>query len=132
MDPDSERFRSQHARQIARFRHYAILFLSLLVNITAIISIPTTPEPYHTSILSGAEWVMELLAGHPERIRCELGVHRHVFSALIDDLRSRGHTDSRLVSLEEQLAIFLYTMVTGLPVRHVGERFQRANETIAK
>ena len=84
-------------------------------------SIPTTPEPYHTSILSGAEWVMELLAGHPESIRCELGVHHHVFSALVDDLRSRGPTDSRSVSLEEQLAIFLYTMVTGLPICHVSE-----------
>ena len=122
MDRDSERFRSQHARKILHFRQYVILFLGLLINIATVInSIPTTPEPYHTSILSRAEWVMELLAGHLERIRCELGVHRHVFSALVDDLRSRGHTDSQSVSLEEQLAIFLYTMVTGLLIRHVGE-----------
>ena len=26
------------------------------------------PVPYHTSILSGAAWVAELLTGHPEQI----------------------------------------------------------------
>ncbi|KAJ7050996.1 hypothetical protein C8F01DRAFT_939060, partial [Mycena amicta] len=43
-----------------------------------------------------------------------------------------GYTGSRHVSLEEKLAIFLYTCVTGLSVRHVGERFQRSNETISR
>ena len=43
-----------------------------------------------------------------------------------------GHGDSKYVTLEEQLAIFLYTSVTGLSIRHVGERFQRANGTISK
>lgn len=87
--------------------------------------------PYHTSILSGQAWVQELLDGHPDRIRTAL-VHREVFHHLIDELRSLGHKDTTYVTLEEQLAIFLYTSVTGLPVRHVGERFQRANSTISK
>ena len=90
------------------------------------------PEPYHTSILSGHEWVMELLTGHPERIRCELGMHAHVFKQLISELRDLGHTNSKFVSLEEQLAIFLYFCVTGLSIRHVGERFQRSNDTISR
>jgi hypothetical protein len=90
------------------------------------------PEPYHTSILTGDAWVIELLTGHPQRIRCELGVHRHVFIALLSDLREMGHSSSRFVSLEEQLAIFLYSCVTGLTIRHVGERFQRTNETISR
>ncbi|KAK0440668.1 uncharacterized protein EV420DRAFT_1279104 [Desarmillaria tabescens] len=34
---------------------------------------------YHTSALSGAAWVNELVHGHPERIRMELGMHLHVF-----------------------------------------------------
>ena len=89
-------------------------------------------QPYHTSILSGEGWVQELLNGHPKRIQCELGVTKHVFNQLIRELQSMGHTRSRYVSLEEQLAIFLYTSVTGLTVRHVGERFQRSNATISK
>ena len=82
-------------------------------------------------MLTGHAWVMELLTGHPDRIRTELGVRLHVFEALIDALRSMSYRDSHGVSLEEQLAIFLYMGVTGLTVRHVGERFQHANATIS-
>jgi hypothetical protein len=89
-------------------------------------------EPYHTSILSGYAWVQELLNGHPERIRTELGVHKEVFLALVEELRLMGHGDTRYVTLEEQLAIFLYMSVTGLSIRHTGERFQHANGTISK
>jgi hypothetical protein len=88
--------------------------------------------PYHDSALSGAAWVCELLKGHPERIRTELGVHKHIFPALITSLKNAGYRRSKFVSLEEQLAIFLYTCVTGLSIRHVAERFQRATETASK
>ncbi|KIN96927.1 hypothetical protein M404DRAFT_112517, partial [Pisolithus tinctorius Marx 270] len=40
--------------------------------------------------------------------------------------------DSKNVTLEEQLAIFLYAMVTGLLARHIGERFQRSMDTISR
>jgi hypothetical protein len=76
--------------------------------------------------------VVELLTGHPERIWCELRVHAHVFGKLISELRVLGHTNSKYLSLEEQLAIFLYTAVTGLSIRHIGERIQRSNETISR
>jgi hypothetical protein len=89
-------------------------------------------EPYHTSALSGEGWVLELLSGHSERIRCELAVHHHVFYKLIETLKDLGYSRSKFVSLEEKLAIFLYICVTGLSVRHVGEHFQCANETISK
>ena len=104
----------------------------IIVNVAAIIHSRYLKEPWHTSILTGQLWVLELLSGHPERIRTELGVHHHVFYALIDDLRAHGHTDSRYITLEEQLAIFLYCVVTGLTVRHLGERFQRSNDTITQ
>ncbi|KAF8834554.1 hypothetical protein BDN67DRAFT_876599, partial [Paxillus ammoniavirescens] len=42
-----------------------------------------------------------------------------------------GHTNSKFVSLEEQVAIFLYTCVTGLTLRNVGEQFQRSSDTIS-
>ena len=73
-------------------------------------------QPYHTSLLSGEGWVQELLEGHPKRIpgQCELGVTKDVFKQLIHELKTMGHIRSRYVSLEEQLAIFLYTSVMGL------------------
>jgi hypothetical protein len=85
--------------------------------------------PYHTSALTGADWVRELLNGHPGHIHNELGIHKHVFYHLITALEQAGVHSSKHVFLKEQLAMFLYTCVTGLSLRHVSEQFQRANET---
>jgi hypothetical protein len=112
---------------------YAALIVSIIITATAnILQSLYTREPYHTSALSGEAWVLELLCGHPDRIHTELGVSLEVFSNLIQELHHIGHHNSRHVSLEEQLAIFLYMCVTGLTIRHVGERFQRSNETISR
>ena len=113
-------------------QRYIIMFMSIIL--TAMASLLTsmyTRDPYHTSILTGEGWVMELLAGHPEHIRCELGVTVQVFEAMIRELQDLGYENSKHVSLEEQLAIFLYACVTGLTIRHLGERFQRSNATIS-
>ena len=88
--------------------------------------------PYHTSALSGHAWVQELISGHPLQIKTELGMRLELFKCLVDELRDCGLEDSRGVTLEEQLAIFLHTCVTGLSIRHVGERFQHANATISR
>ncbi|EGO02694.1 hypothetical protein SERLA73DRAFT_47299, partial [Serpula lacrymans var. lacrymans S7.3] len=82
------------------------------------------PQPYHTSILTGHRWVLELLQGHPNRICAELGVASRVFLKLIDLLRCHHYIDLRHVSLEEQLAIFLYASVIALSIRHLGEQSQ--------
>lgn len=50
------------------------------------------PVPYHTSALSGSAWVMELLLGHPERIRCELGM-RIVFPSPVSRTLKRPQLD---------------------------------------
>lgn len=104
----------------------------IIVALYTIMVIPADPEPYHTSILTGQMWVEELLDGHPNRIYCELGLRKEVFRDLIRVLRNFGVSDSKYVSLEEQLAIFLYMSVTGLTIRHTGECFQRSNDTISK
>ena len=110
--------------------------LMVLTTLLAIaITIIFSPEEamlrltYHTSILTGAGWVMELLAGHPMRIHTELGVTCETFIALVEEPCGRGHSDSKFVSLEEQLAIFLSASVTGLTVQLLGGRFQRSNDT---
>jgi hypothetical protein len=76
--------------------------------------------------------VLELLIGHPDRIRTSLGVDKAMFTHLVSALRLIGLSDSRYVTLEEQVAIFLYGVVTGLPIRHIAERFQRSNDTVSK
>jgi hypothetical protein len=127
---DHEEWRRQTRQRMVRY--VALILNILLVTTCTLMESIHQREPYHTSALSGADWVMELLSGHPERIRCELGVHLHVFDALVSELREMGCDNSRYVSLEEQLAIFLYCCVTGLTTRHVGERFQRSNDTISR
>ena len=101
---------------------YKALFLSV-----------STRIPYHTSALSGEAWVLELMTGHPDHIRNNLGISLDVFQSLLHVLRSNGCVQSHNgVSVEEQLTIFLYTCVTGLSTCHVGERFQHSSETIAR
>jgi hypothetical protein len=122
MDSPSNQLKLLQRRTI----QYVTLIISIMLSASAtMMQAMYTREPYHTSVLTGEGWVMELLSGHPERIRTELGVHLHVFSALISDLRAAGYQNSKYVSLEEQLSIFLYACVTGLTIRHLGERFQR-------
>ena len=117
-------------RQLIAAAAYAVHAVGLAV---AMYSTPFYwKQDYHTSQLSGADWVDELIAGHPDRIWTELGVRLHVFLILVHELRLLGLKDGREVGVNEQVAIFLYMCVTGLSVRHVGERFQRANETVSK
>ncbi|EGO04812.1 hypothetical protein SERLA73DRAFT_27888, partial [Serpula lacrymans var. lacrymans S7.3] len=69
----------------------------------------TVPIPYHTSLLTGEAWVCELINGHPDQIRHNLGVSLEVFKLLLASLPQKGFTMSHNgVVLEEQLAIFLY------------------------
>lgn len=132
MDPHVESALS-HWNRRQRIIRYAALIISIIISATAnILQSMYVREPYHTSALSGEAWVLELLCGHPNRIRMELGMSVKVFSSLVQDLHDIGYQNSRNVSLEEQLAIFLYMSVTGLTIRHVGERFQRSNETISQ
>lgn len=44
--------------------------------------------PCHTSILSGAEYVQELLNGHPDRIYNSFRMDKHVFQRLCCTLQS--------------------------------------------
>ncbi|KAH9071016.1 hypothetical protein EDB83DRAFT_2221577 [Lactarius deliciosus] len=67
-------------------------------------------QPYHTFALIGVGWVKELKYGHPDQIWTELGMHLHVFIALVVELCLCGLVDSRHVGLEKQVAIFLYML----------------------
>jgi hypothetical protein len=47
-------------------------------------------EDLHISALSGRAWLDELLHGHGDRIYIALGMIRHVFLALVFQLRARS------------------------------------------
>lgn len=117
---------------IALMMQFSMLTMIIIMEQLAVPAPAPPRQPYHTSALTGAQWVMELMVGHPRRIRTELGVSHRVFRELLNEMVTLGRGASRHVTLEEQLAIFLYMFVTGNMIRHTGERFQRSNETIAK
>jgi hypothetical protein len=72
--------------------------------------------------LTGYAWVCELLTGHTDHIKNNLGVKLEVFEALVQVLKNNGFESSRNgVSVEEQLTIFLYICITGLSTCHLGE-----------
>ena len=116
----------------SEFRTIILIIACLSLEVTLRLSRRIPPTPYHTSALSGAAWVHELLNGHPERIQNELGVYRSTFTLLIKALQALGLQSSRHILIEEQLSIFLYTVVTGLSCTHVGERFQQSSDTVIK
>ena len=107
-------------------------FISILITSAIMFSGPAQAMPYHTSILSRQDWMFELLNRHPESMHMELGVRVHVFRWMVSALSKAGMGPSKHISLEEKLTIFLYASVTGLSIRHLGERFQHSNETISK
>lgn len=87
----------------------------------------------HTSSLTGAKWVRELLDGHPGRFREQMGLSRTLFRKLSQELQMTGHLrDGRSVSVDEQLAIFLHFARTGSRSRMLQERFQRSGATVSK
>jgi len=67
----------------------------------------------------------ELIAGHPKHFYNSMGMNKHVFAKLLEELIQVGLHDTRYVTAEEQLAIFLYLAVTGLAQRHLKNAFSK-------
>ncbi|KAJ7934078.1 hypothetical protein B0H13DRAFT_1533850, partial [Mycena leptocephala] len=80
-------------------RWVTLLIVALLQYIVLGVGLYVYPQycktDLHTSALSGRAWLDELLSGHPDRIYIALGMHRHVFLALVVQLRAMGHMESR-------------------------------------
>lgn len=111
-------------RRLAAFGG-AIASAVVVTNATA------TPAPVRTSILTGQKWLEELISS-PVRIREQLGVSRYIFHSLVKELRKHGLKNSKFISADEQLAIFLHFARTGASSRMLQERFQRSGDTISK
>ena len=122
----------QHQRTAAIATVSAIACAAYAVASTS--HLTTIRHPYHTSVLSRPAWVRELLLGNGHRIRENLGLRRRVFCRLVTALEQKsGLCDShRGITTNEQVAIFLYMVTTGLTLRKVAERFQRSTSTVSQ
>ncbi|KAH7919767.1 hypothetical protein BV22DRAFT_990648, partial [Leucogyrophana mollusca] len=63
----------------------------------------------HTSVLTGRQWLDELLTGHPKHFYNIMGIERFVFCKLSRELQLKaGLCGTKHVTADEQLAIFLH------------------------
>ena len=85
----------------------------------------------HNFILSGDSFVHELLIGHECSCFDLLRVSKGCYMNLSNELKERGLlADSRNVTVEEQVAIFLFTIAHNERNRVMHNRFQHSGETI--
>ena len=111
----------------------AIVLLYITMECTEKYAARFIKRPLHTSLLSGEQWVKELLDGHDERFYNGMGMHQPIFRKILALLKINGGLcDSRYVTAREQLAIFLHYARRGLSNRALQERFQRSGDTISK
>jgi hypothetical protein len=90
----------------ARIHDYLVQLVVLLIkSLARILESYHNQRPFHTSALSG-------LLSHLDCIKIALGVRKEVFLDLIVSMRRMGLSDSRHITLEEQLAIFLHACMT--------------------
>lgn len=107
----------------AQYRRRCALIAAVIATVAAVAGAHSytykrfNPEPYHTSSLSGADWVKELENGHSDRMLHNLGVRVHVFKKLINELQREGNLQPRRhVTVDEMVATFLFQSSTNLSV----------------
>ncbi|PIA29519.1 hypothetical protein AQUCO_05900030v1 [Aquilegia coerulea] len=89
--------------------------------------------PYRTSILTGKEYILEVLEGNPTRCFESFRMKPHVFRNLCDRLKMmKVLQDQKDVSVEEGLAMGLAILGHGHKQRIVAERFQHSTTTVHK
>ncbi|XP_070022218.1 uncharacterized protein [Nicotiana sylvestris] len=89
-------------------------------------------ERVHRSILTEAKFIKDLIEGHSRECYDLLCMNVGCFLQLADEMKTRGLLiDSRTVRVEEQLAIFLFTLAHNKRNRVIQNRFQHSGETIS-
>jgi hypothetical protein len=90
-------------------------------------------RPCRRSVLRGDDWVLEVLSGHPIRCYENFRMAPDVFGQIAGLVRTRIQENYRSrISIEERLAMFLYTVGQNASNRHVQERFQHSGETVSR
>jgi len=117
-------------------RRKIIISAAILASTAILLYIESCQQrlPYHTSILTGEKWIIELISTQNyHHFYKQLGMSRESFLVLVRDLEAHYLVDQmRYMTTEEQVAIFLYTVVTNLSNHKVAERFQRSGETVSR
>ena len=128
--------RESSADKQRRFRSITIIATIFSVTTSLPTFLPilyrTIPQPKRTSSMSGATYIQELLvAGHDGRIQEVLRMKLKLFKVLCAVMRKNGLLqDSKNISVEEAVAMFLHVVGRGTSFRDVEERYQHSGTTV--
>lgn len=85
----------------------------------------------HQTGTPGSQYLMELLSSTPQRIYNVLRMNKQTFYKLCEWLNDNTELKGTWrTSLQEQLAMFLWTVNYSASQRQVAERFQHSGETV--
>lgn len=107
------------------------LLITCLAAAASVATLGSEHKPCRTSILSGKEWVKEILDGHPARVLEQTRMDKGKFQLLCSLCRQRSLLeDTPHIDVEEQIMIFFYIVGQNQSNRACQERFQHSGETI--
>jgi hypothetical protein len=92
----------------------------------------TNKVPQRTSSLRGHQFIHEILHGHPGTCYELFQMKRDTFVSLCNVLRGRYLEDSRVVRIEEAVAIFCLIVGHRQGMRVASDRFQHSTKTISR
>ncbi|RVW89736.1 hypothetical protein CK203_047240 [Vitis vinifera] len=107
------------------------IFIAHIMNEYEEIFLCKTPQ--RTSMLSGAQFVRDMIEGHPQTCYELFRMDKETFMNLCDHLkRHENLQDTRFVTVEEAVAMFLLIVGHNVRMRVVAYRFQHSTETVAR
>jgi hypothetical protein len=123
------RQQNQYRQQIRRKK-----FLMILIIIIGLCQwSKTIKEPYNNAIFTGEAYVQHILTGNRLRAQAMFRVSIDIFKICSQELLSIDlEPASKMVGMDEQLAIFLYIVGQNATNRQAQDRFQHSGETISR
>ncbi|RVW84970.1 hypothetical protein CK203_039527 [Vitis vinifera] len=107
------------------------IFIAHIMNEYEEIFLCKTPQ--RTSMLSGAQFVRDMIEGHPQTCYELFQMDKETFMNLCDHLkRHENLQDTRFVTVEEAVAMFLLIVGHNVRMRVVADVFQHSTETVAQ
>ena len=110
-----------------------VAYLAWCANVVAYIETYMNKVPMHTNLQTGYEWVQYILNGNKWKCHNFFRLSSHVFRELCNTLRTQyGYDSTKIVFLEESVAMTLVILGSGMCNRMVYDRFQHSGETVSR